>query len=319
MKRLLKPLPKKPQRNKEEIMAQVTTAMVKQLRERTSAGILDCKNALVACDGDLDKAVDYLREKGIIKAGKKANRIAAEGIVMTEVKDASAVIVEVNSETDFVAKNEKFQNFVKDIIAQVFAGKASTVEELLAEKSLTGDGTVNDDLVNMIATIGEKLSVRRFEKIESDGIIISYVHGGGRIGVLVNAQADDTPEVREALKNVALQIASMKPKYVDENDVDAAFLESEKAILTTQAKNDPANAKKPDNIIEKMILGRIKKELKEICLLDQDYVKGDGNSVRDYLKSVGDIKITGFIRYETGEGLEKKNENFAEEVAKQMQ
>ena len=301
-------------------MAAVTTAMVKQLRERTSAGILDCKNALVACDGDLDKAVDYLREKGIIKAGKKANRIAAEGIVMAEVKDSkSAVIVEVNSETDFVAKNEKFQNFVKDIIAQIFAGTASTVEELLAEKSLKGDGTVNDDLVNMIATIGEKLSVRRFEKIESEGIIISYIHGGGRIGVLVNAQAEDTPEVREALKNVALQVASMKPKYVDENDVDPEFLENEKAILTAQAKNDPANAKKPENIIEKMIMGRIKKELKEICLLDQDYVKGDGNSVRDYLKSVGNITITGFARYETGEGLEKKNENFAEEVAKQMQ
>ena len=301
-------------------MAQVTTAMVKQLRERTSAGVMDCKNALVACDGDLDKAVDYLREKGIIKAGKKANRIAAEGIVMAQVKDSkSAVIVEVNSETDFVAKNEKFQNYVAGVIDQIFAGSADSVEALLAEKSIKSEGTVNDDLVNMIATIGEKLSIRRFEKIESDGIIISYIHGGGRIGVLVNASAEDTPQVREALKNVALQVASMKPKYVDENDVDADFLENEKAILTAQAKNDPANAKKPDNIIEKMITGRIKKELKEICLLDQDYVKGDGNSVRDYLKSVGDITITGFVRYETGEGLEKKNENFAEEVAKQMQ
>ena len=294
--------------------------MVKQLRERTSAGVMDCKNALVACDGDLDKAVDYLREKGIIKAGKKANRIAAEGIVMAKVKDSkSAVIVEVNSETDFVAKNEKFRNYVSDVIDQIFAGSAQTVEELLAEKSLTSERTVNDDLINMIATIGEKLSIRRFEKIESDGIIISYIHGGGRIGVLVDAEAEDTPEAREALKNVALQVASMKPKYVDEDDVDADFLENEKAILTTQAKNDPANAKKPDNIIEKMITGRIKKELKEICLLDQDYVKGDGNSVRDYLKSVGNIKIKSFVRYETGEGLEKRNENFAEEVAKQMQ
>ena len=301
-------------------MAAVTTAMVKQLRERTSAGVMDCKNALVACDGDLDKAVDYLREKGIIKAGKKANRIAAEGIVMAKVKDSkSAVIVEVNSETDFVAKNEKFRNYVSDVIDQIFAGSAQTVEELLAEKSLTSERTVNDDLINMIATIGEKLSIRRFEKIESDGIIISYIHGGGRIGVLVDAEAEDTPEAREALKNVALQVASMKPKYVDEDDVDADFLENEKAILTTQAKNDPANAKKPDNIIEKMITGRIKKELKEICLLDQDYVKGDGNSVRDYLKSVGNIKIKSFVRYETGEGLEKRNENFAEEVAKQMQ
>ena len=301
-------------------MAQVTTAMVKQLRERTSAGVMDCKNALVACDGDLDKAVDYLREKGIIKAGKKANRIAAEGIVMAQVRDSkSAVIVEVNSETDFVARNEKFQNYVKDVIDQIFAGSPKNVEELLSQKNIKGEGTVNDELINMIATIGEKLSIRRFEKIDSDGIIISYIHGGGRIGVLVNARAEDTPEAREALKNVALQIASMRPKYVDENDVDAEFLENEKAILTTQAKNDPANAKKPDNIIEKMITGRIKKELKEICLLDQDYVKGDGGSVRDYLKSVGDITITSFVRYETGEGLEKKNENFAEEVAKQMQ
>ena len=314
-------LPKRlPKRHKEENMAAVTTAMVKQLRERTSAGVMDCKNALVACDGDLDKAVDYLREKGIIKAGKKANRIAAEGIVMAKVKDSkSAVIVEVNSETDFVAKNEKFRNYVSDVIDQIFAGSAQTVEELLAEKSLTSERTVNDDLINMIATIGEKLSIRRFEKIESDGIIISYIHGGGRIGVLVDAEAEDTPEAREALKNVALQVASMKPQYVDEDDVDADFLENEKAILTTQAKNDPANAKKPDNIIEKMITGRIKKELKEICLLDQDYVKGDGNSVRDYLKSVGNIKIKSFVRYETGEGLEKRNENFAEEVAKQMQ
>lgn len=300
-------------------MAEITTAMVKQLRELTGAGVMACKNALVESDGDMDKAVDALREKGQAQAVKKASRIAAEGIVMAEVKDdKTAVIVEVNSETDFVAKNEKFQNFVKDVIAQIFPSKAESVEALLEEKNLSGEGTLNDYLVDMIATIGEKLSIRRFDKIESEGIVVPYIHGGGRIGVLVEAKADNTDAVKEALKNVAMQIAALSPRYVDEDSVDPSFLEHERNILTTQAKNDPANAKKPDNIIEKMIEGRIKKELKEVCLLDQPYVKDPDQTVASYLKSVGDIKILKFVRFETGEGIEKRNENFAEEVAKQM-
>lgn len=301
-------------------MADITAAMVKELRGITGAGVMACKNALVEAGGDMDKAVDIVREKGQAQAVKKATRIAAEGIVMTEVKDdKTAVIIEVNSETDFVARNEKFQNFVKDLIAQIFASNAKTVEELLAEKSLKGEGTVNDDLVNMIATIGEKLSIRRFEKIQTDGVVVSYVHGGGRIGALVvDDTAEDTPEVKEALKNVAMQVAALKPKYIDEASVDPEFLAHETEVLTAQAKSDPANAKKPDNIIEKMITGRLKKELKEVCLLDQAYIKNGDQTVAAYLKGAGDLKISKFVRYETGEGIEKRQENFAEEVAKQM-
>ena len=297
---------------------EVTTAMVKELRERTGAGILACKNALVECDGDMDKAIDALRERGEAQAVKKSGRIAAEGIVMAEVKDdKNAVIVEVNSETDFVAKNEKFQTFVKAVVEQIFATNAADVEGLLADKLLNDPSkTLKEELVSQIATIGENLTIRRFAKINSDNLVVSYIHGGGRIGVLVEAEAENNDANKEALKNVAMQIAALSPKYVSRDDVDAEYLAHETEILTTQAKNE--NPNKPDNIIEKMIQGRLNKELKEVCLLDQAYVKDADMNVAAYLKTVGDIKVKKFVRFETGEGLEKKQENFAEEVAKQM-
>ncbi len=297
---------------------EVTTAMVKELRELTGAGILACKNALVECGGDMDKAVDALRERGEAQAVKKSGRIAAEGIVMAEVKDdKNAAIVEVNSETDFVAKNDKFQTFVKAILEQVYASDAVDVDELMNDKLLSDPSkTVKEELVSQIATIGENITVRRFARIKSDNLVVSYIHGGGRIGVLVEAEAENNDANKEALKNVAMQIAALSPKYVSEADVDPEYLAHETEVLTAQAKNE--NPNKPDNIIEKMIQGRLKKELKEVCLLDQAYVKDSDMNVAAYLKSVGDIKITNFVRFETGEGLEKKQENFAEEVAKQM-
>lgn len=300
-------------------MAEITTALVKQLRELTGAGVLACKNALVECDGDIQKAVDALRERGQAQAVKKANRIAAEGIVKVVTKGDTAVIVEVNSETDFVAKNEKFQNFVSEVVDQIFASNATDVEGLLKDPQIADPSmTVNDALVNMVATIGEKISIRRFAKVKSDDVIVTYTHGAGRIGVIVEAKAAPGEATETALKDVAMQIAALSPRYVSEADVDEEFLRHETEILTTQAKSDPANAKKPDNIIEKMIQGRLKKELKEVCLLDQPFVKNGDMTVAQYLKSCGDITVKKFVRMETGEGIEKKQENFAEEVAKQM-
>ena len=297
---------------------EVTTAMVKELRERTGAGILACKNALVECGGDMDKAVDALRERGEAQAVKKSGRIAAEGIVMAEVKDdKNAAIVEVNSETDFVAKNEKFQTFVKAVLEQVYASDALDVDELMNDKLLSDPSkTLKEELVSQIATIGENITVRRFARIKSDNLVVAYIHGGGRIGVLVEAEAENNDANKEALKNVAMQIAALSPKYVSRDDVDSDYLAHETEVLTAQAKNE--NPNKPDNIIEKMIQGRLNKELKEVCLLDQAYVKDPDMNVAAYLKSVGDIKVANFVRFETGEGLEKKQENFAEEVAKQM-
>ncbi len=297
---------------------EVTTAMVKELRERTGAGILACKNALVECGGDMDKAVDALRERGEAQAVKKSGRIAAEGIVMAEVKDdKNAAIVEVNSETDFVAKNEKFQTFVKAVLEQVYASDAVDVDELMNDKLLSDPSkTLKEELVSQIATIGENITVRRFARIKSDNLVVAYIHGGGRIGVLVEAEAENNDANKEALKNVAMQIAALSPKYVSRDDVDSDYLAHETEVLTAQAKNE--NPNKPDNIIEKMIQGRLNKELKEVCLLDQAYVKDPDMNVAAYLKSVGDIKVANFVRFETGEGLEKKQENFAEEVAKQM-
>lgn len=307
----------------------VTAAMVKELRTMTGAGVMACKNALVETDGDMDKAVELLREKGQATAVKKASRIAAEGIVYAVVKDDSqAAIVEVNSETDFVAKNEKFRTFVADVADHILSSDAADVEGLLEQKWSDDEGSVKDALVSQIATIGENLKIRRFEKIDAaDGTVVSYIHGGGRIGVLVQAKTDVVnDEVKEALKNVAMQIAALNAKYIDESEVDEEFIAHEKEILMAQIQNDPKESQKPEKVIQGIITGRIKKELKEICLLDQVYVKAaDGKqSVAKYLeqvsKSVGsEIKITKFVRFETGEGLEKKEENFAEEVAKQMQ
>ena len=307
----------------------VTASMVKELREMTGAGMMDCKKALSATDGDFDKPIEILREKGLATAEKKAGRIAAEGLVATTIKDGDkvAAIVEVNAETDFVAKNEVFQTFVKEVVEQAANTDAADIDAFKAEKwALDTSMTVDEKLAAMIAKIGENMNIRRFEKIVSeDGIVVSYIHAAGKIGVLVEAKTENNDErVKEALKNVAMQVAALNPKYVSTDDVPEEYKEHEKEILIAQAKNDPKNANKPENIIEKMITGRLAKELKEICLLEQEYVKAENKeTVAKYLemvsKEVGTpVELKRFVRFETGEGLEKKNEDFAAEVAAQM-
>jgi len=307
---------------------EVTAKMVKDLRDMTGAGMMDCKKALAATEGDMDKAVEFLREKGLAAAEKKAGRIAAEGIVDINVSADGKIasIVEVNSETDFVAKNDKFRDFVAAVAAQAATTTVTDIEAFLAEKwSLESDKTVKDALASLIAVIGENMNIRRFEKMEAtNGFVCSYIHGGGRIGILVEVEsAVNNEEVQEAAKNVAMQIAALSPKYVDQSEISADFIAHEKEILKAQIMNDPANSKKPENIIEKMLEGRLNKELKEFCLVDQVYVKDSDLTVAGYLASVSKqvgspVAIKRFIRFETGEGLEKKSENFAEEVAKQM-
>lgn len=304
----------------------ITASMVKELREMTGAGMMDCKKALNETNGNMEEAIEFLRKNGEAKAVKKAGRIAAEGIVMAEVRDdKTAAIVEVNSETDFVAKNAEFQGFVKAVVNQAIATESTDMDAFMAEAwNEDASKTVKDALTEKIAVIGENLNIRRFEKLESDGCIVAYIHGGGRIGVLVEAAADVVnDEVKTCLKNVAMQVAAMSPKYVSRDEVSQEFLDKEKEILLAQAKNDPKNANKPENIIEKMIVGRLNKEMKEICLLDQVYVQDGDLTVAKYVEKVAketgaNLAVKKFIRFETGEGLEKKNEDFAAEVAAQM-
>ena len=306
----------------------ITASQVKELREISGAGMMDCKKALSNTDGDMEKAAEWLRENGLSKAIKKAGRIAAEGIVAVDV-DADgkiASIVEVNSETDFVAKNEKFQEYVAEVAAQVKTSGAADIEAFLAEPWAADTSmTVDDKLKSMVAVIGENMNIRRFERISTDGIIVPYIHEGGKIGVLVEAGTDSASDgVKECLKNIAMQIAALNPKYLSSDDVDEEYKEHEKGILLTQAKNDPKNEGKPDDIIEKMITGRLNKELKEVCLLEQEYVKAENKeNVKTYIQNVAkaegcQIDIKKFVRFETGEGLEKKEEDFAAEVAAQM-
>ena len=307
---------------------EVTASMVKDLREMTGAGMMDCKKALAATEGDMDKAVEFLREKGLAAAEKKAGRIAAEGMVDTcLIADGKiASIVEVNSETDFVAKNEKFRDFVAAVAKQAAESDAADLEVFLAEKwALDTTKTVKEELSSMIAIIGENMNIRRYEKVTAEsGFVVSYIHGGGRIGILVDVDCTvNNAEVQEAAKNVAMQIAALSPKYVNQSEISADFIAHEKEILKAQIINDPANSKKPENIIEKMLEGRLNKELKEFCLVDQVYVKDSEVSVGQYLANVSKqvgatVNVKRFVRFETGEGLEKKSENFAEEVAKQM-
>ena len=308
----------------------VTAPMVKELREMTGAGMMDCKKALSATDGDMDKAVEFLREKGLAGAEKKAGRIAAEGIVVTALTEDSkkAVVVEVNAETDFVAKNEKFQTYAADVAAQALMTTAVDIDAFMGEtwaKDTTM--TVKEALSSQISIIGENMNIRRFEQVaEDNGFVASYIHGGGKIGVLIDVETDVVNDaVKEMAKNVAMQAAALKPMYTDRSEVSEDFIEHEKGILMAQIQNDPKEASKPEKVIAGMIQGRINKELKEICLMDQVYVKAeDGKqSVDQYVKAVAkengaNIKIKKFVRFETGEGLEKKEENFAEEVAKQM-
>ena len=309
-------------------MAAVTAAMVKELREMTGAGMMDCKKALANTDGDMDKAVEYLRENGMAKAAKKAGRIAAEGIVKTVVEGTKAAIVEVNSETDFVAKNADFNAYVEDVAAQALTTKAADIDAFLAESwNKDSSKTVADALAGQIAVIGENLKIRRFAQLEeANGFIASYIHMGGKIGVLVDVETDVVnPAIEEMARNVAMQAAALKPTFTNRDEVSPEFIEHEKAILIAQIQNDPKEASKPEKVIQGMIQGRINKELKEFCLMDQVYVKAeDGKqSVSQYVASVAKannakINIKKFVRFETGEGLEKKEENFAEEVAKQM-
>ena len=302
----------------------ITASMVKELREMTGAGMMDCKKALNETDGNMDEAVEYLRKNGQAKAEKKAGRIAAEGIVMAEVKDdKTAAIVEVNSETDFVAKNADFQGFVKAVTEQAIATDAADMDAFMAEAwNEDTSKTVKDALTEKISVIGENLNIRRFEKVVTDGCVVSYIHGGGRIGVLVEAATDVVnDDIKTCLKNVAMQVAAMSPKYVSRDEVSQEYLDHEKEILLAQAKLE--NPGKPDNIIEKMIIGRLNKEMKEICLLDQVYVQDSDLTVAKYVEKVAkeagaSMTVKKFVRFETGEGLEKKNEDFAAEVAAQM-
>ncbi|HCX1824859.1 TPA: elongation factor Ts [Staphylococcus aureus] len=292
-------------------MATISAKLVKELREKTGAGMMDCKKALTETDGDIDKAIDYLREKGIAKAAKKADRIAVEGLVHVETKGNDAVIVEINSETDFVARNEGFQELVKEIANQVLDTKAETVEALM-ETTLPNGKSVDERIKEAISTIGEKLSVRRFAirtKTDNDAFG-AYLHMGGRIGVLTVVEGS-TDE--EAARDVAMHIAAINPKYVSSEQVSEEEINHEREVLKQQALNEG----KPENIVEKMVEGRLRKYLQEICAVDQDFVKNPDVTVEAFLKTKGG-KLVDFVRYEVGEGMEKREENFADEVKGQM-
>ena len=288
-------------------MAQITAAIVKELRERTGAGMMDCKKALVATEGDMEKAIDFLREKGLSQAAKKAGRVAAEGAVVAHVTEDGKVgaIVEVNCETDFVGQNENFQALAKSIAALIVETNPADVETLLASEM---DGkAVKDVVTEAIAKIGENISVRRFVRFESaEGKIYSYIHAGGKIGVLVDMKGGDL----ELGKDIAMQVAAANPQYLDRTEVPASELEHEKDILTEQARNEG----KPEKIIEKMVLGRINKYYKDVCLVDQEFIKDGDLTISKLLKSKN-AEVARFARFQLGEGIEKKQENFAEEVA----
>ena len=290
----------------------ITASQVKELREKTGAGMMDCKKVLTETNGDFEKAIELLRERGITKAAKKSDRIAAEGLVTTYISDDGKVgtVVEVNAETDFVARNEEFKAFVADVAKQVAEKAPATVEELLSQDSIAVPGkTVQDVLTDKIATIGENMSIRRFERFETNNLLESYIHGDGKIAVLVEME-NGTPELA---KDVCMQIAAARPEYLDRESVPAERVDKEMEILKAQAMNEG----KPAEIAEKIVQGRIGKFYGEICLLEQDFVKDPDQKVGKLVESKG-AKILRFARFEKGEGLEKREENFAEEVAKQM-
>ena len=299
----------------------VTAQMVKELREATGAGMMDCKKALTEADGNMERAVDILREKGLSKAAKKADRVAAEGLVTikTNADNTVAAIVEVNSETDFVAKNQDFKDFVADVAEMVLEGDVADIEALLASNHKEGK-PLKDVLDDRVATIGEKLDVRRFERIATNGKVAGYIHGGGKIGVVVELATDSNDErVLTLGKDIAMQVAAMNPKYISRDDVDPEYIAHETEVLTQQALNEG----KPANIVEKMVVGRLNKELKEVCLVDQVFVKDSELTISKLIAKVAkevasDISVANMVRYEVGEGIEKREENFAEEVAKQM-
>jgi len=290
-------------------MAQITAAMVKELREKTGVGMMDCKKALGETDGDMDAAVEYLRKKGLAAASKKAGRIAAEGVVTANLKDnKSGVLLEVNSETDFVAKNEAFTAFAAELAELINETAPANIEEFMSVKAKNGQ-TVEEYLNTMIAKIGEKLSIRRFVKVDGENVS-TYIHMGGKIGVIANLEGGD----EELAKDICLHIAASNPKYLDESFVDAEFLEKEKEIFAAKL----AEQGKPEKMIPNIIKGQVSKLLKEVCLVSQPFVKDPDITIEKLLADKG-AKIISFTRYEMGEGLEKKQENFAEEVAKQIQ
>lgn len=309
-------------------MAEITAALVKELREITGAGMMACKKALTETAGDMDKAVEYLREQGLAGAEKKAGRIAAEGVSFTKISDdgKTGVVVEVNAETDFVAKNEKFQNFVKEVADQALKTSATDIDSFLQEKwDLDPSKTVSEQLSATISVIGENMNIRRFTKItEENGFVQDYIHSGGRIGVLLQVKSTVVNDaIKDMAKNLAMQIAALNPKYITRAEVDQEYLKNEKEILLTAAKNEKPNA--PEKVLLGMVEGRLNKELQEVCLVDQVYVRAeDGKQkVGQYIESVAkaqnaEISLVRFVRYETGEGLEKKNEDFAAEVAAQI-
>ncbi|MBR3255099.1 MAG: elongation factor Ts [Clostridia bacterium] len=290
----------------------VTASLVKELREKTGAGMMDCKKVLTETDGDLEKAAELLRERGIAKAAKKSGRVAAEGLVEGYIAENGKVgaIVEVNSETDFVGKNEEFKKFVMDVAKQVVEKNPATVEELLAQESIAVNGkTVNEVLVEKIATIGENITIRRFARYESEGLVEKYIHGDGKIAVLVNMTKGNA----EVAKDLCMQIAAARPEFVNRNEVPAERVNKEKEILKAQTMNEG----KPEAIAERIVEGRINKFYGEICLVEQEFVKNPDIKVEQLLKEK-DAEIVAFARFEKGEGIEKKEENFAEEVMKQI-
>ena len=289
----------------------ISAKLVKELREKTGAGMMDCKKALTETDGDIDKAVDFLREKGIAKAAKKADRVAAEGTTYVASKGNEAVILELNSETDFVARNEGFQNLVKEMADHILEVKPADVDELNASKLANGQ-TVEEKMNEAISTIGEKLTLRRFTiKTKTDNDAFGeYLQMGGRIGVLTLVEGSTNAE---AAKDVAMHIAALNPKFVSRDQVSEEELEHEKEILKQQALNEG----KPENIVEKMVEGRMRKYLEEICAVDQAFVKNPDQTVAEFLKTDGGVLVD-FVRYEVGEGIEKRSDNFADEVKGQM-
>ncbi|MCB2299791.1 translation elongation factor Ts [Clostridium tagluense] len=303
----------------------ITASMVKELRERTGAGMMDCKRALSETEGDMDKAIELLREKGLAAAAKKAGRIAAEGLVCTSISEdmKAGSIVEVNCETDFVADNEDFVTVAKNVAIQAAQTSSTTIDEFVSEKYIAdGAITINDAVTALIAKLGENMSVRRFQKFAIEkGIVQSYIHGGGRIGVLVELACEKQDDVLiQIAKDVAMQIAAASPLFLDNTCVDHETLEKEKEIYRVQALNEG----KPEKIVEKMVMGRVNKYYKEVCLLEQVWVKNADYTITKYLqeesaKLGAEIKITRFVRFERGEGIEKKEENFAEEVQRQVQ
>ena len=305
-------------------MAEISAKLVAELRKKTGCGMMDCKNALTASNGDFEAAVKFLREKGMAATAKKADRIAAEGLVDVMTIGNTTAIVEVNSETDFVAKNATFKEFVKDVLKTIIANKPADVEALLASKFTEGEGTVADALAERIYKIGEKLSIRRFAIVE--GAVATYIHGLGATGVVVSFDTDaaDKAEFAECAKNVALQTAAMPVQYLDKDAVPAEVLAEEKSILIKQMQQDPKMANKPQQVLEKIVEGKLGKFFENNCLLHQLYVKDDSMTVAKYVESVakslgGSIKVTGYVRYDKGEGLEKREEDFAAEIQKMVQ